>query len=131
MVADNPKVKIPPPPERWVNERGGDISPPGDRAADGPTPSTIEVVHGILNQAIDEVGDRATLYDKPQGEESMPTVVKMFNTLYNTELTVEQGWMFMTILKQVRSSNGRFKMDNYVDLAAYSAFAGKAAQDEA
>lgn len=93
------------------------------------TPTTIEAVHAILQQAMDEVGDRATLYDKPQGEESMPTVVKMFNTLYQTGLTVEQGWMFMTILKQVRSSNGDFKLDNYVDLAAYSAFAGKAAQD--
>jgi len=92
--------------------------------------TTIEKVHAILDQAAAEVGDRADTYDQPEGEESMPRIVSMFNTLYGVELTVEQGWMFMTILKQVRSAQGKMKLDNYVDLAAYAAFAGKAAEDE-
>lgn len=92
--------------------------------------STIEIVHSILDQAKHEVGDRADTYDQEEGEESMPRIVAMFNVLYGCNMSVEQGWMFMTLLKQVRSSQGSKKMDNYVDLAAYAAFAGKAASDE-
>lgn len=92
--------------------------------------STIEQVTKILEQAVTEIGGRATLYDQPDGEESMPKVIRMFNALYQTNLTVEQGWMLMVLLKAVRSANGDFKLDNYVDLAAYAAFAGKAASDE-
>jgi len=83
----------------------------------------------ILEQAITEIGGRATTYDQPDGEESMPKVIALFNRLYDKDLTVEQGWMLMVLLKAVRSSNGDFKLDNYVDLAAYAAFAGKAARD--
>lgn len=92
-------------------------------------PTTISQVTEILDTAVREIGGRATLYDQPDGEESMPKVVALFNRLYDENLTVEQGWMFMVLLKSVRSSNGNFKMDNYVDLAAYAAFAGKAARD--
>lgn len=92
--------------------------------------TTIEQVTQILDMAATEIGGRATLYDQPDGEESMPKVIAIFNRLYGTELTVEQGWMIMVILKIVRSANGDFKLDNYVDLAAYSAFAGKAARDQ-
>lgn len=92
--------------------------------------TTIEQVTAILDQAATEVGGRATLYDQPDGEESMPKVIRLFNDLYGTNLNPEQGWMFMVLLKSVRSSNGEFKLDNYVDLAAYAAFAGKAARDE-
>lgn len=91
--------------------------------------TTIQIVHEVLEQAIAEVGDRATTYDAPQGEESMPKVVSLFNNLYGTELTVEQGWMFMVVLKAVRTAQGNFKRDNYVDMAAYAAFAAKAAMD--
>ncbi len=95
------------------------------------TSSTIGYVSGVLEQAAEEVGGRATTYDSPQGEESMPKTVQMFNALYDKDLTPEQGWQFMAILKMVRSSQGEFKRDNYVDEAAYAAFACKAAQDKA
>ena len=92
--------------------------------------NTIEYVHSILNQAKHEIGDRSTTYDAPQGEESMPRIVTLFNRLYGTSLTVEQGWTFMVLLKIVRSTQGPFKQDTYVDMAAYAAFAAKAAKDE-
>ena len=95
------------------------------------TSSAIGYVSGVLKQAAEEVGGRATTYDSPQGEESMPKTVQMFNALYDKDLTPEQGWQFMAILKMVRSSQGEFKRDNYVDEAAYAAFACKAAQDKA
>jgi hypothetical protein len=91
--------------------------------------TTIQIVAGVLNQAIDEVGGRADTYDSPEGEESMPKTVALFNRLYGTAITVEQGWQFMALLKMVRSSQGNFKRDNYVDQAAYSAFACKAAAE--
>ncbi|RLA60168.1 MAG: hypothetical protein DRQ89_13180 [Epsilonproteobacteria bacterium] len=90
----------------------------------------MEQVTAILEQAITEIGGRAALYDQPDGEESMPKVIRMFNTLYGRDLTVEEGWMMMVLLKAVRSANGDYKRDNYVDLAAYAAFAGKAARDD-
>ena len=93
------------------------------------TYSAVDYVTDVLEQAAEEVGGRATTYDSPQGEESMPKAVQMFNLLYGKDLTPEQGWQFMTILKMVRSSQGEFKRDNYVDEAAYAAFACKAAQD--
>lgn len=93
--------------------------------------TTIQIVTAVLEQAITEVGGRADTYDSPEGEESMPKIIAMFNLLYGTDLTVEQGWQFMVILKQVRSSAGEFKRDNYVDQTAYSAFACKAAEEAA
>jgi hypothetical protein len=92
--------------------------------------TTIEFVHSVLDQAKNEVGDRATTYDAPQGEESMPRIVALFNELYGQYLTVEQGWMFMVLLKIVRSTQGPYKRDTYVDMAAYAAFAAKAAAEE-
>ena len=100
-----------------------------DARSSSPKPSTISIVTSILEQAITEVGGRAITYDAPDGEESMPTVVAMFNTLYGLELTAEQGWQFMSLVKMVRSSQGEYKRDNYVDQSAYSAFAGKAGAD--
>lgn len=110
-----------------INE---EFETPSARSVDRQPPTTIEIVHGILDQAAREVGDRADSYDQPQGEESMPKVVALFNVLYDCNMSVEQGWMFMTLLKQVRATAGNYKRDNYVDLAAYAAFAGKAAADE-
>jgi hypothetical protein len=92
--------------------------------------TTIDVVRSVLEQAVHEVCDRATTYDSQQGEESMPKVVGLFNQLYGQSMTVEQGWMFMVLLKAVRTSQGNFRRDNYVDLSAYAAFAAKAAMDE-
>jgi hypothetical protein len=108
-----------------MNEDGTHI--PSSPTREG---TTIEQVTMILEQAVTEIGGRATTYDQPDGEESMPKVIALFNRLYGTDLTAEQGWMFMVLLKAVRSSNGAFKLDNYVDLAAYAAFAGKAARDQ-
>lgn len=93
-------------------------------------PTTISVVTGILEQAIVEVGGRASTYDQPTGEESMPQVVRLFNDLCKQDLTAEQGWVLMCLLKLVRSQAGEHKRDNYVDLSAYAAFAGKAAAEE-
>jgi hypothetical protein len=43
-------------------------------------------------------------------------------------MTEEQGWLFMALLKMVRSQQGELRMDSYEDGAAYFALAGEAAK---
>ena len=81
----------------------------------------------ILEAGLGHMQDRAVTYDNPQGERSMGKTVDMFNVLYGLELTEEQGWAFMTILKLVRTSQGEFKLDNFEDMAAYAGLMGEAA----
>lgn len=73
-----------------------------------------------LRAALAHMDDRATTYDSESGERSMGKCVDMFNSLYGQELTEEQGWAFMCLLKIVRTSQGDFRADNYEDLAAYA-----------
>ena len=83
----------------------------------------------VLRAAAQHMEDRAAAYDSPGGERSMGKTVTMFNALLGGDraLTVEEGWMFMAILKIVRSQQGGFKLDNYEDLAAYAALAAEQA----
>lgn len=76
-----------------------------------------------LNKALNHLLERAKTYDVSEGERSIPLTVEIFNTLTGSKLTSEQGWIFMTILKLVRSQQGNFKADSFEDLAAYAALA--------
>ena len=92
-----------------------------------PTPPQKKTTaHSTLAQAQVEMQDRATTYDSAQGERSMAATVAMFNILKGTNLTEVDGWQFMEILKMVRSNQGNYKWDNYVDGAAYAALAAEA-----
>jgi len=84
----------------------------------------------ILEAGLGHMQDRAVTYDNPQGERSMGKTVDMFNVLYGLELTEEQGWAFMAILKLVRTSQGEFKLDNFEDMAAYAGLMGEAASEK-
>jgi hypothetical protein len=57
----------------------------------------------------------------------MDKTVKAFNAITGHELTVEQGWLFMALLKAVRTQQGDFRLDNYEDGAAYFALMGEQA----
>ena len=70
--------------------------------------------------------DRATKYDKPQGERSMKRTVAMFNALTGHWLTEVDGWQFMECLKAVRSREGEPRADDFEDGVAYAALAGEA-----
>lgn len=83
----------------------------------------------MLEQAVDCIGDRASERDT-ESERSMMATVKAFNGLYGTDLTEEQGWMFMVFLKAARAKGGNFRDDDYIDGAAYFALAGEAASSE-
>lgn len=84
----------------------------------------------VLKAAIGHMEDRAATYDKPEGERSMPATVAAFNALTGHELTAEQGWLFMTVLKLCRTQQGGFRADNYEDGAAYFALMGEQACED-
>jgi hypothetical protein len=81
----------------------------------------------ILRAAISHMEDRAKTYDKPEGERSMGATVEAFRAVSGVSMTEEQGWLFMALLKAVRTQQGAHKADNYEDGAAYFALAGEAA----
>lgn len=96
------------------------------------TPNKPEQVtaHTILQAASGHMKDRAATYDKPEGERSMSAAVGAFKCVTGIELTEEQGWLFMQLLKAVRSQQGAYRADSYEDGAAYVALAGEAAAKE-
>ena len=86
----------------------------------------------ILKAGADIMRERAVIYDKPEGERSMGAAVQAFNAItgdgkLNSE---ERGWLFMVILKAVRSQQGEYRADNYDDGTNYFALAGEAASKE-
>ena len=81
----------------------------------------------ILRAAIGHMEQRATTYDKPEGERSMGSTVLAFAAITGVLMTEEQGWLFMALLKAVRSQQGACRADSYEDGAAYFALAGEAA----
>ena len=83
----------------------------------------------LLQIAGEAIAQRGVMYDSTgqQQERSMGKVVAMFNALTGHELTNEQGWKFMCLLKLARSEQGEFSLDSFIDLAAYAALAGEEA----
>lgn len=94
---------------------------------DCPTPVTAA---SILTAALGHMEDRAKTYDAPGGERSMGKTVAAFNVITGHNLTEEAGWLFMEILKQVRSQQGDYRADNYEDMVAYAALRGECAARE-
>ena len=86
--------------------------------------------HQILEAGIGHMRDRASTYDKPEGERSMSATVSAFYAITGHALTEEEGWHFMALLKMVRSQQGAFRADSYEDGAAYFALAGEAAHQD-
>lgn len=82
----------------------------------------------FLAQAAAEMADRARTYDRPEGERSMAATVAAFNAAFGRDLTEVEGWLFMMMLKAVRSQQGAYRTDNFVDGTAYFALAGEAAE---
>jgi hypothetical protein len=105
------------------NEKNERLKLASNRACEAKQPTAAS----ILESGLGHMKDRAVTYDNPQGERSMGKTVDMFNILYGLELTEEQGWAFMAILKLVRTSQGEFKLDNYEGMAAYAGLMGEAA----
>lgn len=77
---------------------------------------------GILSAAASHMNNRASTYDKPEGERSMAQTVAIFNQFHGTKLTEAQGWHFMQILKDVRLfTRDGYHADSGEDGVAYGA----------
>lgn len=81
----------------------------------------------FLTQALAEMTDRARTYDRPEGERSMGRTVEAFRAVTGVSMTETQGWLFMALLKAVRSQQGAYRADSFIDGAAYFALAGESA----
>ena len=57
----------------------------------------------ILKKSAQHMLDRATTYDKPEGERSMAKTVQAFNAITGRDLTTAEGWLMLAVLKQVRA----------------------------
>jgi Domain of unknown function (DUF6378) len=89
----------------------------------------------ILRAGITAIGDRAVERDQPDGERTAERAARIFNAITLRRdvaaLTALDGWLFMCSLKLARAQQGAFKLDDYVDLAAYAALAGECAWEAA
>lgn len=82
----------------------------------------------FLENAVKEMKDRAVQRDSNHsGERSMAATVRAFNALTGYNLSEEEGWEFMILLKLVRGRQGAFRADDYTDAAAYSGLLGECA----
>lgn len=90
----------------------------------------------ILQNALDTLKDRATQRDTPNGERSMLKAINLFNSIRLTlghplsNMSEQDGWLFMMCLKLARASGGDFREDDYIDLAGYAALLGETAQKD-
>ncbi len=91
---------------------------------------TVTTAVDILNAGAKHIADRAAQRDTPEGERSMAKTVKAFNIIYNRDLTEEEGWQFMVLLKMSRGSQGDYNPDDAEDQTAYSALAGECKSKE-
>lgn len=90
-----------------------------------PAPLTAR---DFLLKGVGHMEDRAAEYDSPDGERSMAATVEAFNAITGCDLNEVEGWLFMGVLKMVRSQQGGpFKADTYEDWASYGGLAGEAA----
>lgn len=98
-------------------------------ADEKPSPVTAA---SILSAGLGHMEDRAATYDKPEGERSMAATVEAFKAVTGDGLvsSEERGWLFMVLLKMVRSQQGGLRMDSYEDGAAYCGLMGEAAAKE-
>lgn len=83
----------------------------------------------MLTAALGHMEDRAKTYDAPGGERSMGKTVAAFNVITGLELTEEQGWLFMILLKAVRAQTDK-TLDSLEDMVAYAALRGECAARE-
>ena len=77
----------------------------------------------ILKKSAQHMLDRATTYDKPDGERSMTKTVQAFNAITGRDITTAEGWLMLAVLKQVRAfqNPGKPHIDSLEDGPAYLA----------
>lgn len=81
----------------------------------------------ILNKAAQHMADRASTYDKPEGERSMGRAVEAFNAITGRDLSEPEGWLLLQVLKDVRLfTRPGYHADSAEDCVAYAALKAEA-----
>lgn len=81
----------------------------------------------LLGRAAKHMHDRASTYDRPDGERSMGRTVQAFNAITGRNLSESEGWLLMTLLKSVRGfTREAYHADSFEDLIAYAALCAEA-----
>ena len=85
----------------------------------------------LLEAAAGHMRDRASTYDKPEGERSMAATVEAFNIITGRDgiraLTESEGWLLMQTLKDVRDrQRPEPHRDSLEDGVAYAALKAEA-----
>lgn len=81
--------------------------------------------HGFLEEASETMKRRAALRDSEEGERTAAQIANVFNAITGHDLSEADAWMFLVVLKIVRSRNGKYNRDDFVDLAAYAGLLGE------
>lgn len=86
----------------------------------------------LLKRAADIMEERGKQYDKPGGERSMAQCIAAFNAITGRDLTEQEGWTMMAVLKMVRffQNTAVPHRDSLEDLIAYTALLGESALDK-
>lgn len=92
-----------------------------------PKHPSVEQAVGFLTEAQDQMEARAKLRDTPGGERTAKKIAEVFNAITGHNLTEEDSWTFLIVLKMVRARAGKYNRDDFVDLAAYSSLMGESA----
>ena len=104
-------------------------SKPAFTEGDSADPAKDITAAAVLSIGQKVLLQRAALRDKGStGERSMQKAVEIFKAWTGIDLPVTDGWRFMIALKMAREIQGKFNLDDYVDLSSYSALL---AEDEA
>lgn len=81
----------------------------------------------LLGRAARHMHDRASTYDKPEGERSMGRAVQAFNAITGHSLTEAEGWLLLQVLKDVRLfTRSEYHADSAEDCIAYAALKAEA-----
>lgn len=99
----------------------------GDANRVMPEPAITNEAVNLLREAASIIGSRAVERDVEQ-ERSMADIVRTFNAYTGHTISETEGWAFMLILKMVRSQRGKYKEDDFIDMAAYAALMGESRQ---
>lgn len=132
VPAPIPGINVPPPLREPVNYQKYPASEVPDAATKAfirelnrEPQSERQSAHGFLDEASNTMKQRAALRDAEGGERTAAQIAKVFNAITGHDISEEDAWMFLIVLKIVRSRNGKYNRDDYVDLAAYSALLGE------
>ena len=72
----------------------------------------------ILRAGLDTLVQRGVKRDQPDGERSMPRIVRVFEAITGIRLTEREGLLFMVSMKLVREGRGAPDADDYIESSA-------------